>query len=109
MSERACVCVCVCVCVCEREREREVANLFHDVSHVADVSGDQEIGASDAPDAELCPVLCICLARAVLHDFPIGTPLQLLQTECLIGYLCIILQNLYQILVDNNCKSGFLS
>ena len=53
------------------------SHLFHDVGHVADVSGDQEVGASDAPDAELCAILCVRLTRTVLQGFPTGTTLSL--------------------------------
>ena len=51
-------------------------DLFHDVSHVAYVSGHNEVGGSDTPNAELSAVLRIALSRTVLHHTTIQTALQ---------------------------------
>ena len=55
--------------------------LLHDVGHVADVGGDEEVGGSDAPDAELCAVFGICLTGAVLQGTATGATLHARSTH----------------------------
>ena len=55
-------------------------DLFHDVCHVAYISGHQKVGGSNAPDAELSAILSIGLARTMLHHATIHTTLQKMPT-----------------------------
>ena len=53
-----------------------LSHLFHDICHVANVCGNDERGAHDAPEAELCLVLGLSHPRTVLQGFVIITTLK---------------------------------